>query len=169
MQSVDRLDLDILMALSDNARVQVAELARLLDTPMSTIRDRIRKLEEADIIRGYHAAINYEKLGLRVKAVIQAQRAQTVSLEEILSEPVGLPEIAHVQLLTGQTDELITIYARDVHHMKDIIFNRLSRLAGLVHMSTAIVLDERSWSPVRHLEELLVGTQNMGGAGGFLE
>ena len=155
MQAVDSLDLAILAELSDNARVQVTELARLLDTPASTIRDRICKLEDAGVIRGYRVVLNYEKLGLPVKAVIQAQRAQSVSLEQIFSEPADVPEIANVQVLTGQTDELIIFYARDVHHMKDLIFNKLSQWDGLVHMSTAIVMDERSWSPVRRLEELL--------------
>ncbi len=49
-----------------------------------------------------------------------------------------------MQALTGDTDELITIYARDVDDLKDIIYNKVGTLPGLTWLSTSIVLDETS-------------------------
>ena len=70
----------ILAELEQDARIPISELARRLDSPNSTIRDRIRALEENGVILGYTAIIDPEKLGLGVKAIIQASRAQSVSL-----------------------------------------------------------------------------------------
>lgn len=149
MCSLDDLDLAILAELENNARITVSELARRLGSPNSTIRDRIRALEEDKVIRGYAAIIDPKKLGLGIKAIIQVAWAQNVSLEEILSEPGNLSETTNVQALTGEVDELITIYARDVDHLKEIIWDKLGQFPGVTKWSTAIVLDERSFPLTR--------------------
>jgi Lrp/AsnC family leucine-responsive transcriptional regulator len=153
MHALDGLALAILAELEKNARITVSELARRLGSPNSTIRDRIRRLEEEGVILGYTAIINPEKLGLGIKAVIQATRAQRVSLDDFFSEPGQLREITKVQLLTGDTDEIMTVHARDVDHLKDIIYNTLNALPGLIRMSTAIVLDERRFPLLRLFED----------------
>ena len=145
MRPLDDLDLAILAELEGNARITASELARRLGSPNSTIRDRIQRLEDDGVIRAYTAIIDPEKLGLGIKAVVQVTREHSVSLETLISEAAKLPEITNVQLLTGDTDELITIYARDVDHLKDVMYNKFGSLPGLIRMSTAIVLDERSF------------------------
>jgi len=142
MRPLDDLDLAILAELESDARITVSELARRLGNPNSTIRDRIRRLEEDEVIRGYTAIIDSRKLGLGIKAVIKVTRAHNVSLENSLHEPARLLEVTSVQTLTGDTDELITVYARDVDHLKDIIYNKVGVLPGLTWLSTGIVLDE---------------------------
>ncbi len=144
MQPLDELDLAILAELEHNARIMVTELARRLDSPTSTIRDRIQRLEDEGVINGYTAIINPEKLGLGIKAVIKVKRAKNISLENSLYEPSKLLAVTRVQALTGDTDELITVYARDVEDLKDIIYNRIGSLPGLSWLSTGIVLDEIS-------------------------
>jgi len=144
MRSLDNLDFAILAELESNARVTVSELARCLGYPSSTIRDRIRRLEEDGVIRGYTAIIDPQKLGLGIKAVIKVTRAHNVSLEDSLYAPAKLLEGTNVQTLTGDTDELITVYARDVDDLKDIIYNKVGPLPGLTSLNTGIVLDEIS-------------------------
>jgi Lrp/AsnC family transcriptional regulator for asnA, asnC and gidA len=144
MHSLDELDLAILSELESNARIMVTELARRLSSPPSTIRDRIQRLEEEEVISGYTTIINPRKLGLEIKAVIKVKRAENFSLETSLYEPAKLLEVTRVQALTGDTDELITVYARDVDALKDIIYNKIGSLPGLSWLSTGIVLDEIS-------------------------
>jgi DNA-binding Lrp family transcriptional regulator len=142
MPSLDALDLTILAELEDNARISVSELARRLGAPSSTIRDRIRGLEQDGVIEGYTAIINPEKLGLGIKAIVQVARDQSVSLDDFHSEPLAFHEITNVQLVTGETDEFITVYARDVDQLKEIIYNKVGTLPGLTRSNTAIVLEE---------------------------
>jgi DNA-binding Lrp family transcriptional regulator len=149
MPSLDALDLGILVELETNARTTVSELARRLDAPSSTIRDRIRGLEESGVILGYTAIIDAAKLGLGIKAIIQVARDHSVSLEDFCAEPNGFHEITSVQLVTGETDELITVYASDVEHLKDIIYNKVGTLPGLTRSNTAIVLEEEQFPLTR--------------------
>lgn len=149
MSQLDDLDLAILAALEENARLPVSELARRLGAPGSTIRDRIRGLEEQQVILGYSAQINPAKLGLGIKAILQVTRDERFSLEDFHREPAELPAITNVQLVTGETDELITVYATDVEHLKEIIYDLVGALPGLTRSSTAIVLEETRWPLTR--------------------
>ena len=149
MNALDDLDLAILAELEQNARIPISELARRLDSPNSTIRDRIRGLEENGVILGYTAVINPKMLGLGIKAIIQAGRAQSVSLEDFCSEAIAFPEITRVQIVTGETDQLITVYVNDVEHLKEVIFNKVGALPGLDKSDTTIVLEERCFPLTR--------------------
>jgi DNA-binding Lrp family transcriptional regulator len=142
MLQLDDLDLSILAALEENARLPVSELARRLGAPGSTIRDRIRGLEEQGVILGYTARIDAAKLGLGIKAILQVTRDERFSLEDFHREPAELPAITNVQLVTGETDELITVYAEDVKHLKEIIYDVVGALPGVRRSNTAIVLEE---------------------------
>jgi Lrp/AsnC family leucine-responsive transcriptional regulator len=149
MASFDDLDLAILAALERNARVTISELSRRLGAPSSTVRDRMRGLEENGVILGYTAIIDPAKLGLGIKAIIQVARDQSVSLEDFRSEPLEFHEITNVQLVTGETDEFITVYVSDVEHLKDIIYNKVGSLPGLTRSNTAIVLEEERFPLTR--------------------
>ena len=149
MHSLDELDLKILTELEKNARISISELARHLDCPTSTARDRIRGLEESGVISGYTAVIDPKKLGMGIKAVIQVVRSPTVPLDNILSEADLAPEFTNIQVLTGEIDELVSIYARDVDHLKEILYNRFGNFKGVESWNTTIVLDEKSYPLTR--------------------
>jgi DNA-binding Lrp family transcriptional regulator len=149
MNALDELDIAILAELEQNARISISDLARRLDSPNSTIRDRIRGLEENDVILGYKAIINPDKLGLGIKAIIQAGRAPNVSLEDFCSEANEFPEITRVQIVTGETDQLITVYVSDVEHLREVIFDKVGALPGLIRSNTTIVLEERNFPMIR--------------------
>jgi Lrp/AsnC family leucine-responsive transcriptional regulator len=149
MPPLDDLDLAILAELEGNARISISELARRLGAPSSTLRDRIRGLEQAGVILGYTALVNPQKLGLGLKAILQVTRDQNFSLEEFRAEPAEFHEVANVQLVTGETDELITVHARDVDHLKDIIYNVVGALPGVTRSNTAIVLEEERFPVTR--------------------
>jgi Lrp/AsnC family leucine-responsive transcriptional regulator len=151
MHLPDDLDIKILTELENNARISISELARHLEYPTSTVRDRIRGLEESGVIRGYSAVIDPKKLGMGIKAVIQVVRSPSVPLDDIFSETDQTPEFTDVQILTGEVDELVTIYARDVDHLKEILYTRFGKFKGVESWNTCIVLDERSYPLTRHL------------------
>lgn len=153
MYKFDDLDTAILIEMERNARITFSELARRLDTPHTTIRDRVRRMENGGVILGYRAIINPESLGLNIKAIAHVTRDQAVSLGDIASESASLPEIARVQVLTGDVDELITFHARNVEHLKEMIYEQFASMPGILKMSTSIVLEEREFPLIRQDEE----------------
>ena len=67
---VDELDLRIISLLQKNARLSFREIARELDVAVGTVYNRIKKLEEEGVIRGYAPVLDYEKLGFGLTALI---------------------------------------------------------------------------------------------------
>lgn len=145
MKLHDDLDCQIVSALEEDARISVLDLARKLGAPNSTIRDRMRKLEEEGVIQGYTARLDYEKLGFGIKAVVLVTRASTVSLEEALGDISQVSEVTNVQYVTGEVDEILTVYARNIEHLKDILFTKFASLSGSSRFNTLIVLQENSF------------------------
>lgn len=73
---LDEAGAEILRALQENARVSFAELSRKLGMSAPAITDRVRKMEEAGIISGYHARVNPAKVGFPVTALVHLITSQ---------------------------------------------------------------------------------------------
>jgi Lrp/AsnC family transcriptional regulator, leucine-responsive regulatory protein len=142
MYDLDKLDLAILGQLEKDGRMQFTELAKLLGKPTSTVRDRVRKLEQSGVIRGYSADIDLGKLGYPIRAVVQTTRDQSLPIESFLNEVAQIPEIERVQLLTGDVDELITVNVRDVDHLREFLYSDIVQLPGISRTNSTIVLME---------------------------
>lgn len=100
---IDQVDRRILYRLSEDARgISAPDMAEELDVSAGTIRNRINKLEEKDIIRGYHASIDYEKIGDHLVGLF----ACTVEIPErrrIMGEVLEVPGVINVrELMAGQ-------------------------------------------------------------------
>lgn len=152
MAQLDRLDAAILHELEKDARQPVTALAKCLNSPVSTIRDRIQRLEKAGVIRGYTIVVDQERLGFPIKAIVYVTRDQQVPLQAFVEQITSFPEVASVQLLTGDTDELITIHVRSVDHLRDFLYERIPQVTGVLRTNTVIVLTEIT--PL-HLERTL--------------
>ena len=152
MRKIDQIDIEILAELEEDARISIIELTRRLGYPGSTIRDRIRRMEEDGIIEGYHTILDHTKLGFNIKAIIQITSTHSDSLEETISAVGPFPEVTNIQFVTGEVDELITIYARDVNHLKDILYSKFNKLNWQSRLNTMIILHEQPFPFVRNLK-----------------
>ena len=68
---LDNIDLQILGLMQDNARISNADIARELSMAPSAVLERVKKLENAKLIRGYYTEVNEEALGIGIRAIIQ--------------------------------------------------------------------------------------------------
>lgn len=107
----DYIDLKIIKALADNARTSMAELARALNLSPPTVAERVKRLEEAGIITGYSAAINYEALGFPVAAWIRI-RPIPGELKRVADIIKSRPEIVHCDRITGDDCFIARAYLR---------------------------------------------------------
>ncbi|MGD8625792.1 MAG: Lrp/AsnC ligand binding domain-containing protein, partial [Anaerolineae bacterium] len=82
------------------------------------------------------------QLGYAIKAVVQTSRDQRVPVQDLLDSVARVAEIERVQLMTGETDELITIYVRDVDHLRRFLYDDIVQLPGISRTSSTIVLHE---------------------------
>lgn len=145
MKQLDDLDHRIISELEADARISLQDLARKLGCPNSTIRDRVRKLEEEEIILGYTTRLNYLKLGYGIKAIVLVTRDAAGYLDSTLQDLAKVHEVTKIQYVTGQVDEILTLYVQSIDHLKDILFTKFSTFSGSSHFNTLIVLQENTF------------------------
>lgn len=147
---LDEIGWHILRELQENARLSFAELGRRVSLSIPAVTERVRRMEDAGIITGYHVSINPEKVGLPITAFIRMNIVgdTTPRLTALLKE---LPEISECHRGTGGDSFIMKVNVASVHHLERLI----DRLLPFGTTTTSIVLS----SPVekRLLERREVG------------
>lgn len=133
----DATDLRILQELQADARVTISELGRRVHLSQPAVKERIRRMTDAGVIRGYHADIDLHKLGYPIKAILRVavNGAMTRRFSEILDT---MPEIAEINSVTGTDAYVLKAYARSIAHLDELI----GRISSAGEPTTYIVLQE---------------------------
>jgi Lrp/AsnC family leucine-responsive transcriptional regulator len=138
---INEIDRRILDILQKNARTSNAEIARKVGLTPSAVFERIRKLEERNVIRGYRAEINPKALGLAQLAftfVRSNDRPGGVETGEKLAE---IPEILEVHHVAGEDCFLVKARARDAEALGRLLRERLGAVATISSTRTTMVLE----------------------------
>jgi len=125
----------ILQALQADARLSFNQLAKQVGLSAPAVADRVRRLEEAGVIRGYRAIVDGERLGWQISAMARltcsGDRYQAV--KALCRE---LPEVRECHHVTGAACFHLKIMASSVHHMEQVI----ERLRGIGSVVSSVVL-----------------------------
>jgi DNA-binding Lrp family transcriptional regulator len=139
---LDRIDRHILQLLQGDGRMTNIELAgRVGISPPPCLR-RVRALEAAGLIRGYHAELAPEPLGFAVTVFAQiGLQSQAESDLKAFEELVaGWPEVREAHMLAGETDFLLKIVAVDWDSYQRFLSSRLTAAPNVAHVKSALVL-----------------------------
>jgi Lrp/AsnC family leucine-responsive transcriptional regulator len=139
---MDPIDRDIVAALQSNGRISNVELARLVDLAPSTTLERVRRLEERGVIRGYRALLDPQALGFGLQAMVMVNlgRHQAVPIEDFEAQIRAVPEVQSCYHLTGQYDYLLHVVARDIDHLRELVTQNLAAIRGVEKQETFLVL-----------------------------
>ena len=141
---MDDIDISILKALQRNGRQKHNELARNLNLAQSTISERVRRMENQGLIKGYRAVIDAGQLGLDVKAFIsirlaQHEKAVIHRFEEKIRDIANVQACYH---LTGRYDYLLHVVAKDLDELGRLVKNVIAELPGYVTSETFVIFSE---------------------------
>lgn len=117
---VDETDVRILDALIDNARLSLAELARLVGLSPPSVSERVKRLEEAGVIDGYTVSINPKALGYPLAFWLRI-RPIPGQLERVAKLLQSIPEVVECDRITGEDCFLARAYVSSVEDMESLI------------------------------------------------
>jgi Lrp/AsnC family transcriptional regulator, leucine-responsive regulatory protein len=137
---IDAIDWKILTELQENARISFAELGRRVGLTTPAVIERVRKLEDAQIITGYRAEINTAKVGLPILAFIRMS-ISGVDYSRIIEAVGNSKEVLECHRGTGGDSFIMKVAVSDVANLQDLI----DKLTPYGITTTAIVLS----SPVK--------------------
>lgn len=146
---LDRVDLSILRDLQDQGRMTNVELAKRAGiTPPPCLR-RVRALEQAGYVRGFHAALNHEALGFAVTVFAHvglASQAESdlVAFEEMVER---WPEVRECHMLAGETDFLLKVVASDWDAYQRFVTTKLTAAPNVAHVKSALAIRSSKWLP----------------------
>jgi len=125
----------LLAALQANARLSLTELAQAVGLSVPAVSERLRRLEEAGVIRGYRTEVAPDKLGYPLQALIGITVPQPYK-PTLLALLDGMPEVLECHHVTGQDSYVFRLVARDVAHLEAT----LARINHLGETRTSLIL-----------------------------
>ena len=141
---LDKFDLLILQQLQADARITNAELAQRVGLSAAPCWRRVRALEEAGFISGYHASLNRQKLGLGVLAFVRldAERNAADALRELEQAVRALPEVISCHYISGAGTFELQVVAPDLDSFSRFALLRLASLPQVKDLHTSFSLGE---------------------------
>lgn len=140
-------DFGILILLQKNCKVPAKEIARKIDSPVTTVFAKIKRMEKLGIIKDYKAVLDAEKLDMGTTAFIlvslhyRLEREELLSQKEIVRQIASFPEVQEVHIITGDWDILIKVRGKDVDAIRRLVVDRLRTLKGIEKTFTCMVFE----------------------------
>ena len=142
---MDEFDAELISYI-DSGTIKYTDLAKKMNTPISTIHFRVKKLEKEKIIKYYKGEIDWKKAGYGVMAYVlisvdinmlrDLKKTQDMLLEELMQ----LSYVMDGNITTSEADVVLRIIAKDTQHLKEIILSNIQSKPGIVNTKTMVVL-----------------------------
>lgn len=139
---VDAIDRQLVDLLRENARLSYAELARQVGLSAPAVHERVGKLESTGVIRGYHAEVTPEEIGLGVTALIGLAQQPGTDINDVVGALQALPEIESCYFLAGEESFLLRARVGTMAELEQLIV-RLSRTHGVARTRTTVALSTK--------------------------
>ncbi len=135
---MDERDRSILVILQNNARATLGDIAEHVRLSPSSVHDRIRKLEQAGIIRGYRAEVDAEAVGLFVTALVSVMPLDPKQPDDLPDRVREFIEVEDCHSVAGDENYILKVRTRTTSDLEDLL-RRLREKAG-VQTRTTVVL-----------------------------
>lgn len=137
---MDEIDLRIVALLSDNARASFTELADAVGLSGPSTADRVRRLEERGVIRGYAAVLDPEALDRGLTAFIAVTVTRQANTRRFLAEVAAFAEVVECHHVAGGDDYLLKVHVDGTRGLEAFITDRLKGLAAVASTRSTVVL-----------------------------
>nr|WP_194246326.1 Lrp/AsnC ligand binding domain-containing protein [Martelella limonii] len=139
---LDRFDRAIISTLAADGRIAITDLAKQIGLSKSPTQARVRRLEEAGVIKGYRAILDPIQLGLDYVAFVEVKLSDTRerALAEFNKAVVGLAEVEQVHMIAGRFDYLLKIRTASMRSYRRMLAERVSTLPHVSSTSTYVAM-----------------------------
>lgn len=140
---IDRIDCDILKLLQKDARLSNKELAAAVGLAPSSCLARVQHLRSEGVLRGAHAEVDSEALGVGLQALIAVQLRQhsRTQVKAFWKHVLGLPEVLAVFHVAGTHDFQVHVAVRDAHHLRDLALDAFTTRPEVAHIQTSLIFE----------------------------
>ncbi|HWZ15090.1 MAG TPA: Lrp/AsnC family transcriptional regulator [Mucilaginibacter sp.] len=152
---LDKTDLHILRLMQDNARISNADLARELGMAPSGVLERVKKLEQKNVILQYTARVNPAAIQQKLLAFIFMKAADGPGCSTTAQELAKIPEVQEVHHIAGEDCYLVKVRTYDSASLMNLMRSSFSTIPNLLSTRTTIVLET-----VKEQQQLVIPENN---------
>lgn len=144
MDELDRIDRRILDILQRNGRISMTELAGQVGLSPSPCTERVKRMERAGVITGYHARVNPEALGKTLLVFVEIKLATKSGdvFDAVRQELLHMPEVMECHLVSGEFDYLVKFRLRGMREYRHLLGDILKRLPVAAESHSYVVMEE---------------------------
>ena len=132
--NLDKLDLQIIQYMVDNANVSYAELGKKFFVSGGTIHVRIKKLQDAGIVKGTRFNVDLRKMGYDVIAFIGIYLEKSSMYDNVAKELQKIKEIVRLNYTTGNYSMFAEIVCKDIEQLRFVLHDELQKKIGRAHV-----------------------------------
>jgi len=142
LEKLDKTDLKILHILQENSKITNLDLSKKIGLSPAPTLERVKKLENTEIIQSYHAKVNQQAIGLNVKTFVQVSLAwqKDNALNNFMAKVQEIDEIVECYIITGEADFLMKIVCKDIPTYEQLLFKTLSQIEEIERLKTLMTL-----------------------------
>lgn len=138
---IDSLNWQILESLQKNARQSFAEIGRKVGLTSPAVAERVKKMEDSGVIKGYKAQVSYHKTGHQLKAVITL-RAFMGRLKPFLEKVKEFKEVINCYRITGNENIIMEVVLYDQSHLEEFIDKLITYGETKTHIILSNVVEQ---------------------------
>jgi len=143
---IDDLDRKILDFLQKDGRMAASHIADELDISIPTVTDRIKKLSESGVIKGFQVTLDPKLLGLDVSAIITVISESSEHYKEVIQAARNTPEVVQCYSTTGKGSHTLIIVATNSKALEELL-RKIQNWPGVSRTETQVIL---SSYPINH-------------------
>ncbi len=140
---IDGIDKEILRDLIEDARKPILQIANKIGISGAAIHQRLRKLEQSEVISGSKLTINSKILGYNTMAFVGIYLDKAARNSEAVKDLKKIPEVLECHYTTGNWSILIKIICRDNEHLMHLLNTKIQAIEGVSRTETFISLDQQ--------------------------
>lgn len=140
--NIDKLDLQIIEHLTQDANISYADLGKKLFVSAGTVHVRIKKLQESGVVSGTRLHVDLKKLGYDVIAFIGIFLEKSSLYDSVAKELKKIPEIVRLNYTTGNYSIFAEIVCKDIGQLRSVLHDELQNIKGIERTETFISLEE---------------------------
>lgn len=139
MHHLDDIDIAILKHLQENGRAKRNKIAKMVNLSVPSVSERMRKLEEKQLIQGYHAVLDAQKFHFDITAFIFVEVDGSNYYRSFVDRVIQEPEVQECHSITGDGSHLLKITTRNTVSLEKLL-SRIQSWDGVKKTRSNIVL-----------------------------
>jgi DNA-binding Lrp family transcriptional regulator len=139
MERLDETDVRILAELTEHARATFAEIGPKVNLSAPAVKRRVDRMLDNGVIKGFTTVIDRNALGWNTEAFVQVFCHGTIAPDQLRAAWVDMPEVVSAATVTGTSDAILHVLARDMRHLEAVL-ERIRSSADIERSESIVVL-----------------------------